>query len=111
MSKFHRNQPGLHWPPGSDEEMVAWQLAVGTDLEIARMLGQSRASIYGQRMKFGVPALPRKKRARIHEGCPVSRINKAAMARLYAGRKYEDWGQRRLVPRLREPAAMSLAAK
>ena len=33
MSKFRRNRPDLHWPPRSDEEMLAWQRAVGTDLE------------------------------------------------------------------------------
>lgn len=118
MSKFRRNRPDLQWPPRSDEEMLAWQRAVGTDLEIARLLGLSRASIYGQRMKFGVPALPRKKRARVRERRAGSRITKAAMARLYAGRAYEDWGRqsptvpgvRRQTPML-EPVLMYQAAE
>jgi len=116
VSKFRRNRPDLNWPPRSDEEMRAWQRAVGTDLEIARLLGLSRASIYGQRMKFGVPALPRKKRARVREHRAGSRITKTAMARLYAGRRYEDWGRKDLnrmppMPRLREPAALFQAAE
>ncbi|MEP4379776.1 MAG: hypothetical protein ABJ215_16015 [Alphaproteobacteria bacterium] len=103
MSKFRRNRPDLQWPPRSDEEMLAWQRAVGTDLEIARLLGLSRASIYGQRMKFGVAALPRKKRARVREQRAGSRITKTAMRRLYAGREYEDWGH--------EPAARTVRAR
>ena len=118
VSKFRRNRPDLQWPPRSDEEMLAWQRAVGTDLEIARLLGLSRASIYGQRMKFGVPALPRKKRARVRERRAGSRITKTAMTRIYAGRRYEDWGRRspavRVVPGqtpLLEPALMYQAAE
>jgi hypothetical protein len=118
VSKFRRNRPDLQWPPRSDEEMLAWQRAVGTDLEIARLLGLSRASIYGQRMKFGVPALPRKKRARVRERRAGSRITKTAMTRIYAGRRYEDWGRRspavRVVPgqtQLLEPALMYQAAE
>ena len=119
MSKFHRNRPDLQWPPRSDEEMLAWQRAVGTDLEIARLLGLSRASIYGQRMKLGVLALPRKKRARVREKRAGSRITKTAMRRLYAGRQYEDWGRRRLVVQapgqvqghVREPGLLYQAAE
>ena len=118
VSKFRRNRPDLQWPPRSDEEMQAWQRAVGTDLEIARLLGLSRASIYGQRMKFGVAALPRKKRARVRERHAGSRITKAAMNRLYAGRRYEDWGRRapaapavRGPTRLLEPALTYQAAE
>ncbi|HCP01635.1 MAG: hypothetical protein CL573_08485 [Alphaproteobacteria bacterium] len=93
MSKFHCNLPDLRWPPQSDDEMLEWQRAVGTDLEIARLLGLSRASIYGQRIKFGVPSVARKKRTRVCE-CRLERqSNKIAIARLYAGRRYEDWGQ------------------
>ncbi len=106
MSKFRRNRPDLHWPPRSDEEMLAWQRAVGTDLEIARLLGLSRASIYGQRIKFGLPSLPRKKRACVRKRRLGNQITRAAMDRLYAGRRYEDWDRRELVPRLREPSAM-----
>ncbi len=80
----------LNWPPVSAAEMIAWQQMVGTDLEIARHLGLSRASIYGQRMKFGIPALPRKKRARVRERQPGPRKTKREIARLYAGRRYED---------------------
>lgn len=120
MSKFRRNRPDLQWPPRSEEEMLAWQRAVGTDLEIARLLGLSRASIYGQRMKFGVAALPRKKRARVRERRAGSRITKTAMRRLYAGREYEDWAGRRapvaptgreILPRVLEPVAMYQAAE
>lgn len=100
--------------------MLAWQRAVGTDLEIARLLGLSRASVYGQRMKFGVAALPRKKRAWVRERRAGSRITKAAMRRLYAGREYEDWaGQRspmvqargQISPRVLEPVPMYQAAE
>lgn len=80
----------LQWPPRSAGEMEAWQCHVGTDLEIARALGLSRASIYGQRMKFEVPALPRRKRARVRERQPGATINRFQIARLYAGREYED---------------------
>ncbi|MGB0573243.1 MAG: hypothetical protein ACPGQM_14490 [Alphaproteobacteria bacterium] len=120
MSKFRRNRPDLQWPPRSEEEMLAWQRAVGTDLEIARLLGLSRASIYGQRMKFGVAALPRKKRAWVRERRAGSRITKTAMRRLYAGREYEDWaGQRspmvqargQIPPRVLEPVPMYQAAE
>lgn len=83
--------------------MRAWQQQVGTDLEIAQHLGLSRASVYGQRMKFGVPALPRKKRARVREKRPGARLTKFQMARLYAGRRYED---RRSAPPLRGPAPL-----
>ena len=81
--------------------MVAWQREVGTDLEIARYLGLSRASIYGQRMKFSVPALPRKKRARVREKQPGPILRKYEIARLYAGRRYED--RTSAPPLLREP--------
>ncbi len=100
--------------------MLVWQRTVGTDLEIARLLGLSRASIYGQRMKFGVAALPRKKRARVRERRAGSRITKTAMRRLYAGREYEDWAARRspvvqaggqIPPRVLEPVPMYQAAE
>lgn len=86
----HKNKSDLNWPPASSAEMKAWQQQVGTDLEIARFLGLSRASVYGQRTKFGVPALPRKKRARVREKRPGARMTGFQMARLYAGRRYED---------------------
>lgn len=91
--------------------MVAWQRQVGTDLEIARHLGLSRASIYGQRMKFSVPALPRKKRSRVRERRPGATLRKYEIARLYAGRRYEDWGS--VPPQLREalPPAYMIAAE
>lgn len=73
--------------------MIAWQRCVGTDLEIARLLGMSRASVYGQRVKFGIAALPRKKRARVREKRPGNRLTRAAMIRLYGGRQYEDWAR------------------
>ena len=111
MSKFRRNRPYLQWPPRSEEEMLAWQRAVGTDLEIARLLGLSRASIYGQRVKYGVASLPHKKRARVRERRAGSRITKIAMARLYAGRRYEDRGARRPAPQLREPVFAYQAAE
>ncbi len=80
----------LQWPPRCADEMVAWQCRIGTDLEIARFLCLSRASIYGQRMKFSVPALPRKKRARVREKQPGAVLKHYEIARLYAGRRYED---------------------
>lgn len=86
----HKNKSDLNWPPASRAEMEAWQVQVGTDLEIARFLGLSRASIYGQRIKYGVPALPRKKRARVREKRPGTRMTRFQIARLYAGRRYED---------------------
>lgn len=88
------------WPPASAEEMVAWQRQIGTDLEIARHLGLSRASVYGQRVKFGIPALPRKKRARVREKQPGARMTRFQIARLYAGRQYEN---RLSAPPLRGP--------
>lgn len=90
----------LNWPPSSPEEMLAWQRHAGTDLEIARHLGLSRASIYGQRTKFGVAALPRKKRARVREKQPGARMTRFQIARLYGGRHYED---RTSAPPLRGP--------
>ncbi len=95
----------LSWPPRDGAEMIAWQSRVGTDLEIARALGLSRASIYGLRMKFGVAALPRKRRARVRERRPGSRMSKLAMARLYAGRRYED----RKGPLVRRPVMLIAA--
>lgn len=86
----HNNKSDLNWPPASRAEMEAWQVQVGTDLEIARFLGLSRASIYGQRTKFGVPALPRKKRARVREKRSGPLMTRFQMARLYGGRRYED---------------------
>lgn len=86
----HKNKSDLNWPPASRAEMEAWQVQVGTYLEIARFLGLSRASIYGHRTKFGVPALPRKKRARVREKRPGVRMTRFQMARLYGGRRYED---------------------
>ena len=100
-SRSQRTGPA--WPPANASEMRAWQQQVGTDLEIAQHLGLSRASVYGQRMKFGIPALPRKKRARVREKRPGARITKFQMARLYAGRRYED---RRCAPPLRGPAPL-----
>lgn len=88
--KSMSQQIDLNWPPATAAEMRAWQQQVGTDLEIARHLGLSRASVYGQRMKFGLPALPRKKRARVREKRPGARMTKFQIARLYAGRSYED---------------------
>ncbi len=93
MSRYRRNRPDLNWPPRSGEEMIAWQRCVGTDLEIARLLGMSRASVYGQRMKYGIGALPRKKRARVREKRPGNRMTRAAIIRLYGGRQYEDWAR------------------
>ncbi len=90
MTTEFRERSDLDWPPRDGAEMVAWQQRVGTDLEIARALGLSRASIYGQRMKFGVAALPRKPRARVREKAPGSRMTRWQIARLYAGRRYED---------------------
>lgn len=90
MSRYRSNRPDLNWPPRSGDEMVAWQQCAGTDLEIARLLGLSRASVYGQRVKYGIAALPRKKRARVREKRPGSQITRAAMIRLYDGRRYED---------------------
>lgn len=102
-----RNDKGaradLQWPPRSADEMAAWQNHVGTDLEIARHLGLSRASIYGQRMKFGVAALPRKKRMRIREKRPGATLNRFQIARLYGGRVYED--RTSAPPLLREAVA------
>lgn len=82
--------PLLPWPPRSAEEMRAWQAQVGTDLEIALALGLSRATIYGHRMKYGVAALPRKTDKRVREKRLRERTSKAAMRRLYKGRRYED---------------------
>lgn len=108
MSSKHcqRNDGGradLQWPPRSAGEMEAWQRHAGTDLEIARALGLSRASIYGQRMKFGVVALPRKTRARVRERQPGATMNRFQIARLYAGRTYED--RKAAPPILRERIA------
>jgi len=100
-----RDRADLQWPPRSAGEMEAWQSHVGTDLEIARVLGLSRASIYGQRMKFGVVALPRKKRARVRERQPGATMNRFQIARLYAGRSYED--RTSAPPILREAIAPS----
>jgi len=98
--KSRSQRPGPAWPPVDAAEMRAWQQQVGTDLEIAQHLGLSRASIYGQRIKFGVSALPRKKRARVRERRPGARMTRFQMARLYAGRSYED---QRAAPPLRGP--------
>ncbi len=108
------------WPPSSAAEMVLWQRQVGTDLEIARHLGLSRASVYGQRTKFGIPALPRKKRGRVREKQPGARMTRHQIARLYAGRQYENRlsapplrGLRSPLPGLREtaPSPYSIAAE
>jgi len=104
--KSMSQQNDLNWPPATVAEMRAWQQQVGTDLEIARHLGLSRASVYGQRIKFGLAALPRKKRARVREKRPGARMTKFQIARLYAGRSYED---RLSAPPLRGPMPPNLA--
>jgi len=109
--KSNPDREDLNWPPTSDVEMIGWQHRVGTDLEIARHLGLSRASIYGQRVKYGVPALPRKKRARVREKQPGARLTRFEITRLYAGRRYEN--QTAATPLLREaaPAPYMIAAE
>jgi hypothetical protein len=78
------------WPPADAAAMRAWQAAVGDDAAIALRLGLSRATVYIHRRRHGVAALLRESDRRVREKRPRARLSKRAMARLYAGRRYED---------------------
>lgn len=80
----------LPWPPGNREVLIAWQQQVGTDLQIATRLGISRATVYGQRKRHGVPPLPRKKQASREEPMPACVMSDAAVAALFRARRFED---------------------
>lgn len=80
----------LNWPPYDAGGMKAWQNAVGDDAAIAIHLGLSRATVYNHRRRHGVAALPRREDRRVREKRPRARLSKRAIARLYAGRCYED---------------------
>ena len=55
----------LSWPPKDREEMLAWQEAHGTDVRIADALELTPPTIWYQRRRFAVPAMPRPERKKL----------------------------------------------
>ena len=85
---------GLWWPPKTKEEMIGWLDRHGNDTRIGIQLGIDASTVQRWRRSFGL--IPRRKRIKrppreIGMGV-MARLNEGEIAKLYAGRRYVDWG-------------------
>lgn len=86
----------MNWPPANATEMVELQNLHGRDENIAEALGVTINAVETVRIKLKIPTVP-VPGVRYGPRMIGKSMSETEITKLYAGRRYVDWGDVRAV--------------